>query len=132
MTLPGGEVSATSRVPLPAAHAPIDHQVLGRLLCDDRGAIEQVLRQFLAACPDDARALSAALLASDSKAALRCAHRLKGACRMVGAEPLADVCERIERAVRAGDRRLLAAVGNLDREAERVADYLRSWLKAGA
>ena len=111
-----------------AAQLPVDLQVLGRLLCDDRGAIAEVLRQFHLACPKDAEALRAALAAADSPAALRCAHRLKGACRMVGAEALADVCERIERAVHAGDRRIQAAMDSLEREADRVSGFLRDWL----
>jgi HPt (histidine-containing phosphotransfer) domain-containing protein len=112
----------------PTLHAPIDLQVLGRLLCDDRVAIAEVLRQFQLCCPKDAAALHAALVAADNAAALRSAHRLKGACRMVGAEALADICERIERAVQAGDRRLQAAMASLERESARVGAFLQDWL----
>jgi len=132
MTLRSGEQIAKSRVAAPAPGGPIDHQVLGRLLCDDRTSISEVMRQFLAACPSDAKALGEAVSAGEAKTALCCAHRLKGACQMVGAEPLADVCARIELAVRAGDRRLVAAVAQLERESARVADYLRDWLDEGA
>lgn len=68
---------------------------------------------------------------NDNKEALRCAHRLKGACRMVGATSLADVCERAERAVRAGDARLVAAtIPDIEREARRITGYLGAWLEA--
>ena len=112
--------------------APIDHSVLGKLLCDDQEAVGVVLRQFCASCPGDASALGVALSRNDSKGALRWAHRLKGACQMVGAAPLADVCERAEVAMRAGDSRLTAiAVTELDRETARITAYLEAWLKAG-
>ena len=112
---------------------PIDHSVLAKLLCDDREAVGVVLRQFCASCPGDAGALGVALSRNDSKGALRWAHRLKGACQMVGAGPLADACERAEAAVRAGDSRLVAAaVPEIDRETARITAYLEAWVKAGS
>jgi HPt (histidine-containing phosphotransfer) domain-containing protein len=111
--------------------SPIDHTVLDRLLCDDQEAVGVVLRQFRASCPGDASALGVALSRNDSKGALRWAHRLKGACQMVGALSLADVCERIEAAVRAGDSRQVAgAVADIDREVQRITGYLDAWLSA--
>ena len=110
---------------------PIDHTVLDRLLCEDREAVGVVLRQFRASCPGDASALGVALSRKDSKGALRWAHRLKGACQMVGAVSLADVCERVESAVRAGDSGLIAgAVSDIDREVQRITGYLDAWLSA--
>jgi HPt (histidine-containing phosphotransfer) domain-containing protein len=110
---------------------PIDHTVLDRLLCDDQEAVGVVLRQFRASCPGDASALGVALSRNDSKGALRWAHRLKGACQMVGALSLADVCERIEAAVRMGDSRQVAgAVADIDREVQRITGYLDAWLSA--
>lgn len=110
---------------------PIDHSVLDRLLSDDQEAVGVVLRQFCASCPGDASALGVALSRNDSKGALRWAHRLKGACQMVGALSLADICERIEVAVRAGDPRVIAeAVAEIDRETARVTGYLQTWLNA--
>ena len=112
---------------------PIDHSVLEKLLCDDREAVGVVLRQFCASCPRDASALGVALSRNDSKDALRWAHRLKGACQMVGAAPLADVCGRAEVAVRAGDSRsMAAAVSEIDRETARITTHLEAWLKSGS
>ena len=111
---------------------PIDHSVLDRLLSDDQEAVGVVLRQFCASCPGDASALGVALSRNDSKGALRWAHRLKGACQMVGAAPLADVCGRAEVAVRAGNSRsMAAAVPEIDRETARITAYLEAWLKSG-
>jgi HPt (histidine-containing phosphotransfer) domain-containing protein len=110
---------------------PIDHSVLDSLLSDDQEAVGVVLRQFCASCPGDAGALGGALSRNDSKGALRWAHRLKGACQMIGAAPLADACERAEIAVRTGDPRLIAeAVAEIDRETARVTGYLETWLNA--
>jgi HPt (histidine-containing phosphotransfer) domain-containing protein len=110
---------------------PIDHTVLDKLLCEDREAVGVVLRQFRSSCPGDASALGVALSRNDKKGALRWAHRLKGACQMVGANRLAEVCERVEIAVRAGDSGLIAqAVSDIECEAERITGYLDAWLKA--
>jgi hypothetical protein len=50
---------------------------------------------------------------------------------MVGALSLADICERAEVAVRAGDPRVIAeAVAEIDRETARVTGYLETWLNA--
>ena len=89
------------------------------------------MRQFCASCPGDAGALGVALSRNDSKGALRWAHRLKGACQMVGAVSFADACERAEVAVRTGDPRLIAeAVAEIERESARVTGYLEIWLNA--
>ena len=113
----------------PGDAGPIDHKVLDTLLCEDQEAVGVVLRQFRASCPGDASALGVALSRNDSKGALRWAHRLKGACQMVGASSLADVCERIEEAVRAGDSGPIAvAVSDIDREVQRITGYLDAWL----
>jgi HPt (histidine-containing phosphotransfer) domain-containing protein len=110
---------------------PIDHTVLDKLLCEDREAVGVVLRQFRSSCPGDASALGVALSRNDNKGALRWAHRLKGACQMVGAARLAEVCERVEVAVRAGDSGLtVQAVSDIEFEAERITGYLDAWLKA--
>jgi HPt (histidine-containing phosphotransfer) domain-containing protein len=113
--------------------APIDHTVLDKLLCEDREAVGVVLRQFRTSCPGDASALGVALSRNDNKGAQRWAHRLKGACQMVGAIRLAEICERVEAAVRAGDAALAAqAVSDIECEAERITGYLDAWLKANA
>lgn len=110
---------------------PIDPAVLDRLLCGDKEAVGVVLRQFRSSCPGDASALGVALCRNNSKDALRWAHRLKGACQMIGATMLADVCERAEVAVRARDSTLIAAVvSDIDREAQRITGYLDAWLNA--
>jgi len=52
---------------------------------------------------------------------------------MVGANRLAEICERVEAAVRAGNAAQAAqAVSDIEIEAERITGYLDAWLKAGA
>lgn len=116
-----------------AIAAPIDHSILGTLLCNDDAAVRAVLSQFLASSTEDAAALCAALVVGNKTGALRLAHRLKGGGRMVGAGRLADICERAERAVREVDSpSVLATAAELEAEAKRLAAYLREWLAADA
>ena len=110
---------------------PIDHAVLDKLLCEDREAVGVVLRQFRSSCPGDASALGVALSGNVSKDALRWAHRLKGACQMVGATRLATICAQAEAAVRAEDARLIAtAASDIESETRRITGYLDTWLAA--
>jgi HPt (histidine-containing phosphotransfer) domain-containing protein len=63
--------------------------------------------------------------ARDLGAVAKAAHRVKGACRTVGAKDLAEVTGRIEDAGRRGDRAAMAAARfALEREARRLADWL--------
>lgn len=114
-----------------AIATPIDHSILGTLLCNDGVAVRAVLSQFLLSSAEDAAALCAALGVGNRTGALRLAHRLKGGSRMVGAGRLADFCERAERAVREGDSpAALATAAELEWEAKRLIAYLREWLAA--
>lgn len=62
-----------------------------------------MLTVFLASATEDAAALDRALGAGAWPLAEELAHRLKGACRMAGAERLAGLAQRVEAALRAGD-----------------------------
>ena len=75
----------------------------------------------------DAAELRQALTGEDCGAIAKSAHRVKGASRMIGAGPYANVAERIERAGRDGD--LAAArtcITDFEREQARLAAYLQS------
>ena len=50
----------------------------------------------------DGEAVAAALAAGDLEGAAAAAHRLKGAARMAGARPLADLLAAVEQASRDG------------------------------
>jgi len=111
--------------------APVDHDVLHRLLGGDLEAEREIFRQFLASVPGDAQRLGGALAAGDRKLAMQLAHRLKGACRMVGANGLADACERGERKLRetgSRDETLSSLAAETDHELARVLEHLQGWL----
>lgn len=110
----------------PVGHSvPLDQTVLAAAFGGDREAEREVLRCFRGSLHGDCAALQDALARRDPAAAARYAHRLKGGCHMVGALPLARVCERIEAAGRADDGRAAAAQGAaLSRETERLTRFL--------
>ena len=59
--------------------------------------------------------------------ALHASHRMSGACRMIGAIPLAAVCERLETASRGNDFNVVKAnMPDLQREVGRVYAFLDS------
>lgn len=134
MIAPDAATSSSERAAAESrGRLPIDHCVLARLLCNDRIAQKQVLRTFLDAWPGDLLRLREALDGAGSPEgrtdAARFAHRMKGACRIVGANPLAEACERAESMLGEGDSmRVASAISELSAEATRTAAYLRDWL----
>jgi PAS domain S-box-containing protein len=63
----------------------------------------EMLQEFTAHNRNDIAALAAALQAGNPAAVARGAHRIKGACRMVGALQLEALCSSIEQAASFGD-----------------------------
>ncbi len=75
---------------------PLDTEVLGLLSRGDRASSLEILRDFLATTRSDlAEARDAAARGNRADLA-RCAHRIKGAGRMVGARPLAAAAQVLE------------------------------------
>ncbi|MFI4988820.1 MAG: Hpt domain-containing protein, partial [Alphaproteobacteria bacterium] len=114
---------------LPSASAdaasPIDRALLAELSGGDAAVERDILSDFRGANDADAAILREALDTRNIAALTRASHRVKGASRMVGATPLAEVCERIERAGHANDWEAIAADrAALLRELERLNDYL--------
>lgn len=75
--------------------APIDYSVLSQVVPDSAAQV-QVLQDFQAHIRTDYAALLQYLQQSDLSNAGSTAHRMKGSCRMVGAEALAQACAAIE------------------------------------
>jgi CheY-like chemotaxis protein/HPt (histidine-containing phosphotransfer) domain-containing protein len=112
---PGAAGPAAAGAPLgpqdtaaPAARAdggpaPLDPAALAALTGGDATIERDILLEFKHANDADADALATALAARDLPGIVRAAHRIKGASRMVGAQPLADVCAVIEDAGRHDD-----------------------------
>jgi signal transduction histidine kinase/ActR/RegA family two-component response regulator/HPt (histidine-containing phosphotransfer) domain-containing protein len=83
--------------------APLfDPEALRSLFGSDAVRLSGLLNTFREGVRRDGEAVAAALSAGDLDAAASAAHRLKGAARMAGARPLADLLAAVEVASRAG------------------------------
>ncbi|MBI5911632.1 MAG: response regulator, partial [Betaproteobacteria bacterium] len=133
--------AAAGRPPGPAAPAkpgmagadpasgepPLDSVTLNQFTGGDEELRREILREFLAANAADAVALREALAGEDLAAIARAAHRARGASRMIGAQPFADVAERIEEAARTEDRAAVrGCVTDFEREQARLVECLRA------
>ena len=86
-----------------ATAAPIDRAVLAEISGGDAAAERDILLDFRRVNDEDAAMLKQAVDKSDLPQVTRASHRIKGASKMIGAMPLASVCEHIEHASRAND-----------------------------
>ena len=119
-------------LPLPkgdaaASDVPLDRSSLAAIAGGDAAVEREILADFKLANDADISALRGALAGQDVAEVTRVSHRVKGACKMVGALALAGVCERMEKAGRQNSWNGVAAERDaLEREIER----LNSWLEA--
>ena len=88
----------------------------------------EILADFKTANDADMSALRSALAERDVAKVTHASHRVKGACKMVGALALAGVCERMERA---GRRNSWQDVALEQAALEQEFERLNTWLKAG-
>ena len=89
-----------------ALNAALDLTVLQKI-ATNRSEQFEILQEFQHCNRDDIASLLIDLEQGDAPVIASSAHRIKGACRMVGALELADLCLNIEQAAKQGD---LAAV----------------------
>ncbi|MEQ1629784.1 MAG: PAS domain S-box protein [Gallionella sp.] len=94
--------SVAAIAPLHEQLAVIDLAVLQRFVTGHAEQLE-VLEMFVEQTRIDIAELRSTLLGEDIAACAKAAHRIKGACRMVGALALASLCERIEKAAKQGE-----------------------------
>ena len=94
---PGAEAVA----PVETA-ALFDPETLRQLFGADPVRLSGLLRSFREGLQRDSEAVAVALSVGDLAAAAAAAHRLKGAARMAGARPLADLLAQVEAAAREG------------------------------
>jgi signal transduction histidine kinase/DNA-binding NarL/FixJ family response regulator len=80
-----------------------DPEALRKLFGAEAQRLAGLLDTFADGVERDGAAIAAALARGEPEAAADAAHRLKGAARMAGARPLAEVAARIEATTRAGD-----------------------------
>ncbi|MCG6659019.1 PAS domain-containing protein [Halomonas campisalis] len=109
----------------PAADDPVDPTALDLVSGDDGELAREILHDFRCSNELDAKRLEQAIYDSDSTTLVRAAHRIKGASRLVGAHPLAQTCERLERAGRSeawGE--IVVGLEEFRQEQERLHAYI--------
>jgi signal transduction histidine kinase/CheY-like chemotaxis protein len=113
-------------LPLPAdACAPLDGSALAAFSGGNAAAERELLADFRRTNSEDAAMLRHAISERDLSLVTNASHRIKGACRMVGAYALASVCERIEHASRASEwHTVLADVAAFQQECMRLNAHL--------
>jgi len=95
----------------------------------DQELIREVMTVFVAETPERARRIEDAAARGDMEGLVRLAHSLKGVCGTIHAEPLRELCYRVEMAARAGEAQvtaelapqLLAMLGELAETLEKAA-----------
>ncbi|KQY50488.1 hypothetical protein ASD14_12315 [Lysobacter sp. Root494] len=108
-----------------AADTPVDPAALHVLTKGEPAAVRRVLQHFHRVNQGDVQALLAALDHLDFPAIAHAAHRIKGACALIGAHALAAVCNLIEHAGRSGDGAAVAGCrARLHHELERLDAYV--------
>ncbi|HEY1138886.1 MAG TPA: ATP-binding protein [Lysobacter sp.] len=108
-----------------ASDTPVDPAALHVLTKGEPAAVRRVLQHFHRVNQRDVEALLAALDRVDFPAIARAAHRIRGACVLIGAHALAAVCDLIEHAGHSGDGAAVAGYrARLDHELERLNDYV--------
>ncbi|WP_339825494.1 Hpt domain-containing protein [uncultured Arenimonas sp.] len=99
--------------------------MLAPLTGGDPVETKALLDDFLATTAQDLQGLDAARAAGDLAALARQAHKIKGAARLVGAQPLAEAALAAETAAKAADwAQVLPACADLVTAAERLKRHL--------
>jgi signal transduction histidine kinase/HPt (histidine-containing phosphotransfer) domain-containing protein/ActR/RegA family two-component response regulator len=102
-----------------------DPMILVAISGGDAADEREILRDFRRANVEDVEMLKRAVGSNDMAQFNRAAHRIKGACRMVGAIGLATVCERLESASRAHEwETVLGGMAAFDTEWEQLDAFL--------
>jgi HPt (histidine-containing phosphotransfer) domain-containing protein len=97
-----------------------DRNKLVELFGNDPSTIAEVEREFFDTARDAAREIAAT---EDLGTIARAAHRLKGASGMIGAAPLREIAEAVERAAKAHDlRRVRGLHDRFCGEVQKVAE----------
>ncbi len=95
------------------------------LVGGDDDALAEIVDAFLDDAPVQIHALRTAAMAGDAVVAGRAAHTLKANGRTFGAHELADLCQELEAAARAGDvATVVARVDDVDASWQRVRPAL--------
>jgi HPt (histidine-containing phosphotransfer) domain-containing protein len=124
-----------NRTPDTLETAPIDFSVLATLrnLCDSEQAAfsDEILELFIRELEPRVGAIRDAIGRLDANTLALAAHALKGSSKLIGALPMAELCERLEQTGKTGAPPAMARslLSGLEREAKRVHEALAT-LKA--
>ena len=92
-----------------ATDPPLDRSVLAWISGGNAVTERDILTDFRRTNDEDAATLTRAVAAGDILQVIRSTHRMLGTCRMIGAQGIAGVCERIGHASRASDWKAVEA-----------------------
>lgn len=111
--------------PVNGATPPLDVAALHIYSNGDREIERSILLDFYSNNCDDVSGLGQSVAAMDLQQVAWYAHRIKGASRMVGAEPLGAVAERLELQAKSGQG---DSIPSLHHEFSAVLDQLEGWM----
>ncbi len=130
LPLPGETpiAAATASCARDADAVPVfDTSVLAPLAEARTGAVEKILREYRLSTANDARDLRQLIELGDNAAIGRLAHRMCGASQSVGAQGLASICGRIERASHSYNwKSVESQMSHFESELQRLNDHLDS------
>ena len=99
----------------------------------DRALLEELLRIFVDECQSSLRQIRDSWSLHDARALGRLAHTLKGSSANIGANGVSEAALVVERLARLGNlEKAVQPIANLEREIERLAPELDSFLKQTA
>lgn len=105
---------------------PFDLQLISVTWGCDLDVKQEILGSFVRTTLEDHAALGRAVAGRDSLQSSRIAHRILGASRMMGAQEVGDVCERIGLASRTEDWNAVdEAMEDLARECRRIEAFVK-------
>lgn len=77
-------------------NSPIDVSVIKGLVGDDEDVIKMFFNKFVDSVPDNIQEIKLAISNNDFVEAKAKAHKMKSSAKAIGANDLADVCQKIE------------------------------------
>lgn len=104
---------------------PIDHAHLTEMSGGDKEFEAELMQEFLNSTPHLLENLRRAIQQGARKDAELSAHTLKGSCRSLGANAMAEPCYEIESMARSGD---LTGATEKEREATKRFEILRQYI----
>jgi len=107
--------------------APIDERALKDEFGDDPELFKEILNDFIAPAHDDLREIVTAWKERSAEGVRQASHKMKSACRTIGAMALSEVCYALEQAGKDNDWDTIdAQAPQLNKLMEDVDNYIRS------